>query len=88
MIPPTNHQSIQVESFEREGKVLLRPIDGQSFPPTLLLEGNKSLVNDYPVGTRFKVQVTLMQRSTGARFLYSSWQWDAQVLWRPDDEAA
>lgn len=94
MRPPVEHQSIEIESFQAEkagvlGKVQLRPLRGQKFPANLLIEGNKSLIEDYPVGTQFKVQVALMKRETGGgQYLFSSWQWDSQVLRRPDDEAA
>ena len=92
MTPPDDHQSVQIESFRPEGqaglrgRVCLRPMTGQRFPTDLLLEGNKSLVEDYPVGTRFKVQASLMNRPTGETYLFTSWQWDTQVLWRPDQD--
>jgi hypothetical protein len=83
---PDDHQSVEVESFEdaRRGRILLRPVNDQKFPTDLLLEGNRSLVEDYPVGTRFKVQVSLMKRAGGEEYLFTSWQWDAQVLSQPD----
>jgi hypothetical protein len=88
MHPPVDHQSVEIESFqdaERSGgKILLRPVRGQKFSSTLRLEGNKSLIADYPVGTRFKVQASLAHRSTGGEYLFSSWQWDVRVLSRPD----
>ena len=85
MLSPKKSQSIDIESFEGKrvagapAPVLLRPIPGQAFPPTLLVEGNKSLVTDYPVGSRFKVQVALTDRPGGGQFLFSSWQWDVVV---------
>ena len=90
MMLPDNHQPIEIESFEIPGgvgpggKVGLRPVRGQKFPANLLLEGNKSLAADYPVGTRFKVQATLMKRPNGSAYLFSSWQWDVQTLAKPD----
>jgi hypothetical protein len=95
MTPPDNHQPVEIESFEIPGiagpvgagpfgKIGLRPVSGQKFPASLLLEGNKSLVQDYPVGTRFKVQATLMNRASGAQYLFTSWQWDVQVVATPD----
>jgi hypothetical protein len=93
MALPDTHESVEVESFRDvdkagiEGKVQLRPVKGQKFPTTLLLEGNKSLIADYPVGTRFKVQVVLTQRPTGGQFLFSSWQWDTKVLSQPEETA-
>jgi hypothetical protein len=91
MIPPKEYRSVEVESFEvkrRSGAanpVQLRPVAGQAFGTDLLVEGSKSLIQDYPVGTRFKVQATLTDRPNGGgQFLYTSWQWDVQVLYRPD----
>ncbi len=89
MIPPKQSQRIEIESFEGRrsqglpGPVLLRPIAGQAFPPTLLVEGNKSLVQDYPVGSKFKVQVALTDRPGGGQYLFSSWQWDV-IVHEPD----
>jgi hypothetical protein len=94
MRPSVEHQSVEIESFQTEkagvlSKVQLRPLRGQKFSSHLLLEGNKSLIVDYPVGTQFKVQAALMNRASGGgQFLFTSWQWDSQVLRRPDDEAA
>ena len=88
---PNDHQTIEAESFAVEkgaqkGQVALRPAKGQKVPTTLLLEGNKALLQDYPVGTRFKLQVSLAQRPGGEDYLFTSWQWDARVLSQPGDE--
>lgn len=89
---PNDHQTIEAESFlaekgEQKGQVALRPVKGQKFMSSLLLEGNKALVRDYPVGTRFKVQVSLAQRPSGEDYLFTSWQWDARVLALPGEES-
>jgi hypothetical protein len=81
MVLPDDHEAIEVESFQKAGKIAVRPVAGQKFPVSLLVEGNKSLVADYAVGTRFKVQVSQQDREGGAgQFLFSSWQWDVKVL--------
>lgn len=90
MTLPDDHQAVVIESFEfpgnvhNPGNIGLRPISGQKFSARLLAEGNKSLVEDYPVGTRFKVQATLMKRPTGGQYLFTSWQWDVTVLGKMD----
>ena len=90
MTLPDDHQTVEIESFEmpggagHPGKVGLRPVRGQKFPASLLLEGNKSLVEDYAVGTRFKVQAKLMKRTNGSQYLFTSWQWDVKTLETPD----
>lgn len=87
MAPPTNPRPVEIESFESRrgvaGAVQLRPIAGQTFSSDLRVEGNKSLVNDYPVGSRFRVQAALTDRPGGGQFLYSSWQWDVVVRDQP-----
>jgi hypothetical protein len=90
MLLPDTHEAIEIESFKISGsagtseKIYLRPVRGQKFPTNLFIEGNKSLVADYPIGTRFKVQVALMDRATGGKYLFSSWQWDVKVLSEPE----
>jgi hypothetical protein len=85
MALPDDHEAIEVESYQKAGKVQVRPVAGQKFPASLQVEGNKSLVEDYAVGTRFKVQVSKMARPTGGgEFLFSSWQWDVKVLSQPE----
>jgi hypothetical protein len=90
MVLPEDHEAIEVESFQipgatgASGKVYVRPVPGQKFPVKLLVEGNKSLAVDYAVGTRFKAQVSLMDRVGGGKYLFSSWQWDVKVLSTPE----
>ena len=88
MVLPDNHEAIEVESYQKPagaGAVLVRPVKGQKFPANLAVEGNKSLAADYPVGTRFRVQVSLLDRTTGSgQYLFSSWQWDVKVLSEPE----
>ncbi len=93
MIPPVNHRSIEAESYiappkaGAAGRIQLRPVAGQPLPRSLAIEGNKSLVNDYPPGTRFKIQVALTDRpGRGGQYLFTSWQWDVIVLALPETE--
>jgi hypothetical protein len=86
MLPPDDRQPVEIESFEMpaaagdRARIGLRPVPGQKVPVDLLLEGNKSLAEDYPVGTRFKVQATLKKRANGVEYLFSSWQWDVKIV--------
>lgn len=93
MALPKEYHSCDIESFEvadtngRHGKIHLRPLPGQRFEVDLFVEGGRSLVRDYPVGTQFRVNVTLTDRLGGGQFLYTSWRWREVVLWRPDKAA-
>lgn len=62
------------------GKVHVRPLPGQRFPPSLRVECSKKLSRDYPPGTRFRILAKLTDREGGGEFLYSSWRWEYEVL--------
>ena len=87
---PSNPHPVEIESFDIPGgassanTTALRALDGQGFSARLLVEGNKSLAKDYPVGTRFKVQAALLNRPDGSEYLFSSWQWDVKVVAKPE----
>lgn len=86
---PSNPHPVEIESFDILGGAssgnitALRPVSGQGFASGLLVEGNKSLVKDYPAGTRFMVQAALLTRADGSQYLFSSWQWDVKVVAKP-----
>jgi hypothetical protein len=73
------YRTIVVESFiptdtsDKHGLVHIRPVSGQIFQPTLLVECSKRLMDTgrYPLGTKFKVQAKLTDRLGGTPFLYS-----------------
>lgn len=77
---------VEIESFRlpHGDAIGLRPAKGQRFSSQLLVEGNKSLTKDYPIGTRFRVQAAPMKRIDGTDHLFSSWQWDVQIIFRAE----
>jgi hypothetical protein len=80
------YEWIVVESYETadtsglHGPVHIRPVAGQGYATTLHVECSKSLSENYPVGTRFRLRVKLTDRGGGGEYLYSSWQWRFDVL--------
>jgi hypothetical protein len=83
-----NYYSIIVESFYpastsgKNGPVHIRPASSQQFSQDLFVECSRKLVENYPVGTkfRFKAKLTDMQ---GTPFLYSYYGWPYEVVERP-----
>jgi len=67
-----------VESFEikntsgHRGQVHIRPVAGQLYPPTMLLECSRHMVNTlrYPLGTKFRAWVQLKQKTGCKPHLY------------------
>lgn len=71
------YQSILVESFYpkstsgRHSDVHIQPVAGQAlFPQHLAVSCSKTLSNNYPVGTKFRIQARLSDKK-GTPFIYS-----------------
>ncbi len=78
---------IVVESFipnnstGRHGKIHVRPVEGQDpFKKSMFVECNKDLVNDYPIGTKFRIKGKITSKEGGAPFVYSHYKWTYIVL--------
>lgn len=72
------YRVLVVESFEigstsgHRDPVQVHPVDGQVYPPSMLLECSRRMVNTdvYPIGTKFKVWVRLKQKLDCKPHLY------------------
>ena len=80
------YTSIIVEVYDsgrvsgKHGTRHIRPAAGQDFPQSLDVECNATLAEDYPVGTRFRMDVKLKYRNGGGKHLYSYPGWAAERL--------
>lgn len=61
---------ISPETWHRDSKHI-RPAQGQVFPQSLFVECSRSLTDEYPVGTVFRICVTPKQRRGGRPHLYA-----------------
>ena len=82
-----NYSEIIVESFVPSstsglhGTIHIRPIEHQEpFLQEMFVECSKDLVNDYDIGTRFRIRAKLTEREGGKTFIYSSYRWPYTVL--------
>lgn len=62
-----------------KGDIRVRPAKGQFYSPTLAVECSRSLRTQYPVGTKFLMQVKLCNKE-GTEFLYSHHSWPVTVV--------
>lgn len=86
MLKISPYHLVLVESFcpestsGRHGAVHIRPVLGQSlFPQSLFVECSKSLVKNYPVGTKFRIRAKLSDMK-GTPFIYSYFGWKFDVV--------
>jgi hypothetical protein len=62
------------------GQIHIRPVKGQKHSQNLHVECSKSLANNFPIGTKFKLKVKLTAREGNGYFLYSYYNWPFEVL--------
>jgi hypothetical protein len=80
------YEWIVVESYKPtrtsglHGPIHVRPVAGQGYSTDLQVECSRSLVRDFPLGTRFRLRVKLTDRESGGEYLYSYWGWAFDVL--------
>ena len=63
-----------VETFLNKGEASdapyrVRPVAGQKFPRSMRVQCSRALRNAFPLGTRFRLPVDLVENKTGAQFL-------------------
>lgn len=63
-----------VETFLNEGEpssasFRVRPIGGQAFPTTMRVQCSKAMRHSFPLGTKFRLPVSMVQREGGGTFL-------------------
>ena len=63
------------------GEIHIRPLPNQEpYLTTMHVECSKDLSNAYPLGTKFRVKAKITQRGGGAKFIYSHYTWEYEVL--------
>ena len=82
--PWSQYQKVIVETYAAKesgrSKIRVRPISGQVFPRTMVVECSKTMRNDHPVGTRFRIHVKEKSREGGRIFLYSGYKWPYEIV--------
>jgi hypothetical protein len=83
------YTSVLVEVYEtartggKHGRRHIRPAPDQPFPQHLDVECGSTLTERYPVGTILRMDVREKLRNGDGLHLYSSWQWEPEVIARP-----
>ena len=67
------------EDSQGRRKIVISPVEGQPFPTSLRVECSQRLIEDYPLGTRFKIKAQLTDMM-GTAFLYSYFGWPFEIV--------
>lgn len=65
---------VVVETFLNPGEpsnatFRVRPVIGQGFPPSMRVQCSRAMRQAFPLGTRFRLHVELVETGGGAKFL-------------------
>ncbi|MDO8438810.1 MAG: hypothetical protein Q7S67_01025 [Telluria sp.] len=77
------YRDVAVQSLvdPRSGQLVIRPVPGQAFAPSLRVQCSRRLL-EYPAGTFFLLSAKLTDRLGGTPFLYA-WHGDAVAVLTP-----
>jgi hypothetical protein len=86
--PFETYVMVEIESLPKKtsglhGPVHIRPVEGRPFPSNMHVRCSKSLSEEYPVGTRFRIRAKLTDKGGSAEFLHSHHNWPYEVLSKP-----
>ena len=62
------------------GHVHIRPVPGQGYPKQIAVECPREMVNNHPVGTRFRIKAKLTDRKGRGEYLYSHHSWPFEII--------
>jgi hypothetical protein len=81
------YSEIIVESYKPEntsgmhGEIHIRPLAGQEpFTQDMHVQCSKTLSDDHPVGTRFKIKAIITSKQGGKPFVSSHYTWPYHVV--------
>ena len=71
---------IPEKSEHTDAKIRVRPLPNQGLDTDLRIECPRKVRKEYPVGTKFEMDVKMCQREDGAYFLYNHYSWHMEPL--------
>jgi len=83
--PWSPYRQIIVESYAgpargHHGKIRVRPVKGEFYPPALDVSCSKAMRYQHPVGTKFRIYAKEMSRVGGSAFLYTAPSWPYDIV--------
>jgi hypothetical protein len=83
--PWSQYRQVIVETYVavkggKSSRIHVRPVKGEPFPQAMDVECSRSMREQYPIGTRFRIYAKETSRQGGKPFLYSRYDWPFEVL--------
>jgi hypothetical protein len=83
--PWSQYRQVVVETYAvvkagKSSRIHVRPVEGEFFPKTMDVECSRSMREQYPIGTRFRIYAKEISREGGKSFLYTRYDWPYEVV--------
>ena len=83
--PWSGYRQVVIETFNggprgHHGSVRARPIKGEFYPTSMVVECSKEMRTRYPIGTKFRIYAKETDREGSPPFLYTHFSWPYEVL--------
>lgn len=83
--PWSQYQKIVIETYDgaargHHGKVRARPVKGEIYPTSMVVECSKEMRMRHPIGTKFRIYAKETNREGGATFLYTHFSWPYEIV--------
>lgn len=79
------YKQIVVETYSaikpgKSSKIHVRPVEGETFPQDMDVECSRAMRKNYPIGTKFRIDVKETNREGGKPFLYAHYDSPYEVV--------
>ena len=83
--PWSEYRQVVIETFDdgprgHHGKVRARPVAGEFYPTTMVVECSKTMRAQHPVGTKFRIFAKETNKEGSEPFLYTHYSWPYQII--------
>ncbi len=81
----SEYRQVVIETYEgasrgHHGSIRARPITGEYYPTTMVVECSKSMRTKHPVGSKFRIYAKEISRERSPTFLYTHFRWPYDVV--------
>ena len=83
--PWSGYRRVVVETFVggargHHGKIRVRPVEGEYYPSSMVVECSKDMRTRHPVGTKFRIYAKETDRDGSEPFLYTHFSWPYEIV--------
>jgi hypothetical protein len=83
--PWSKYRRVVIETFDAGARghhrnIRARPVEGEFYPTSMVVECSKKMRTSHPVGTKFRIYAQETDREGSPPFLYTHFSWPYEVV--------